>query len=597
MNRKTLAAVAALSAATAFGVEYKWTGAVSSDFAEAGNWLVKEDEAWVATETLPRNEYGYDDIVFDGDAAACSNMPILSSNYILRRVYFRTGGWTLTIAEGATLDLVHGNGGTWNGAGAKIGNEISIYDTSGSGLTNKVTGALHYCPACSFGASEGSILDLDTTITLSRVPPIGSGYGGAQMTYGFYGEGTIHLTGAEFYDTEAQSCVVDGPTIIMDTASGVALKGALKFLRGKIIAKGENMLNSTDTILLKGDATLDLEGHRTGCGVLAFGADGTEDIGADWTGSWINCTNFVLGTQNNTGRLTINSTVTKPIVFADGLRTETWRYGGSLEMRIADNPDLPVEAIFYGPVFAGRSGNNVRNWDINGQTTKSSSDDSAAVKTYGAIALEAGSNRSGDYHKVYIDTTVYVNGPTSEQSALGELGELTVKEHGVLRGSGMVWGLTSKKTRTFLINGMLAPGSVEDPSATLTLSRTSTKNTITYQMNSNSLLRIEPAQDGSCPQVVQTAGTFLIAPPEEGAEETYVAPKIVVSGKYAPAQGRHRVLTVTGALDGQFAPEVVMDFPKSSQYTIEPIYSQSPDGKTFYVDLRVGRIGMAIIVR
>ena len=89
----------------------------------------------------------------------------------------------------------------------------------------------------------------------------------------------------------------------------------------------------------------------------------------------------------------------------------------------------------------------------------------------------------------------------------------------------------------------------------------------------------------------------MIAPPEEGAEEMYVAPKIVVSGAYAPAQGRHRVLTVTGALDEQFAPKVVMDFPKSSQYTIEPIYSQSPDGKTFYVDLRVGRIGMAIIVR
>lgn len=158
MNKTVATLAVGLVAMIGFADEYKWTGVVSTDFTDAANWLVKSGEEWIATETLPRNEYGYDDIVFDGDASQCAHMPVLGENYILRRIFFRSGGWTLTIAEGFTLDLVHGNGGNWNGAGAKIGNEVSIQDASGSGLTNKVTGTLHYCPACSFSASEGSIL-------------------------------------------------------------------------------------------------------------------------------------------------------------------------------------------------------------------------------------------------------------------------------------------------------------------------------------------------------------------------------------------------------------------------------------------------------
>ena len=588
MNRKTLAAVAALFAATTFGVEYKWTGAVSSDFAEAGNWLVRDGALWVATETPPLNEHGTDDIVFEGEVSEGQNMPVLGQDYGLRRIFFRSGGWTLTVDEGFKLSLVHGSGGWGRESETGLMEEPSIIDSSGSGVTNKVSGVLYYNPGCAFTIEKGSILNLDVALNTTA-----TGYKGTQGEIKFFGEGTAVLTGTNNFHGSTQVYRINKTTVVVDMPDAKAFsKYPLYMTDGKLVALQKGQMGNGN-IYLSGDAVVDLGGFYYQ-GNFHFGAS-SSTVSAEWTGFLQNVGDLRMG-ANDTGYSL--SPKAHQVVFpkkVDGPSKWTNNTENN-KIKVGDIPGVEEEIVFNGPL-----GGNVGTNSKNGGSLYFNGLEIAGQTAYGAVSLNAATDFRGIYTRAFITTTLYVNDTgDAGKSSLGS--PLTIKVNpntGVLRGDGvvMLYAGDSAKTPELNVYGTLAPGNVAHTNATLSIGPNGTKIGIVTTMRTNSVFRIQADPAGDCPAVVQNAGTFAIMQPEDGADEAITAPKIVVSGAYAPAQGRHRVLTVTGTLEGQFAPEVVMDFPKSSQYTIEPIYSQSPDGKTFYVDLRVGRIGMAIIVR
>ncbi len=570
----------ALSAA-----EYKWTGAVSSDFTDADNWLVASGDSWAATATPPTNGYGYDDIVFDGVAAECPHMPVLSTNYTLRRIFFRSGGWTLEMEEGVVLDLVHGSGGNWQGQGVNTGNEISIWDESGDGLTNVVRGTLHYIPGCSFSSAADSVLQLDVTINLDR-----GAYGGNQMEYSFTGAGTFLLTGA-VYDTDAQKCIVNGPTIIMDASSGVALEGPVNFRSGKLIAKRDGQL--TGNLYLTGNASIDFGDFASTVSLYFGGAQGSDTTGVAWTGN-ICGTSKVRVSEN--GHIAINPTAL-PVVLDGGVLGYSKWHGTNQYLDIGDIPNEDVDLVVQGPLFTDRSGNNGCTAHFRGRTCDGET-------TYGTISLNAATGFGGNYSKANIETTVFVNDTGVEnKSALGSPISITVNAPtGVLRGNGILMPYTGNNKEssnpTVDIYGILAPGSLANPSATLTIQRSYNKNAVTTTMHQGSVFRVSADGNGALPAVEQKDGTFTLeaataatTDPDTG-DEIPAVPGVTlhITGDTPPAEGVvHRILTAP-TLTGRF-DEVVVDFSGAKGYNCEVLYG------TNYVDFRCSKCGTVVLFR
>ena len=116
-------------------------------------------------------------------------------------------------------------------------------------------------------------------------------------------------------------------------------------------------------------------------------------------------------------------------------------------------------------------------------------------------------------------------------------------------------------------------------------------------MHTNSILRIEADANGDCPKVVQNDGTFALEQPPEGAEETIVAPAIVIGGKYAPAPGWHRVLTVKGTLTGSFSGVRAAEFEGAAKCSAKMrTIVDDVSGET-HVEVKVGMSGLTVIVR
>lgn len=628
MKKQIVATVLAMAASAALAkAQYQWTGAVSSDFADAGNWLVNEGGAWVATETPPQNVYGEDTVIFDGDAEACPHQPEISTDYMIRDLFFRTSGWT--IGGTGSLRLNHCFGGTdYRVGGVQRPNiTIAVTDSSTSG-TNTIAVAFKVTYGYTFDVAEGATVAITGVTSVDNGP--GNNLGSNAKHSRKQGAGTLYLGGVGTADRISDKYVdVAAGTLALgrvnDSGDGVACMGGNLHVNGtgRVIFEAANQVadDKANWWMLADEGTIDFGGYKQVLGKIALGvrADVAKSPTA-WHGEILNASKMYVGTANSGSSAYGNLLVTKEnpetMRITNGLMSECGRYNGiggnSMWFYVADNPDLDVELSIEGSIYEGRTGNL-------GVPVIFTGADPVDSESRGAVALSCINGSAGQYARVHVRTTVYVNETVDGLSSLGNPREVNVSKAGCLRGDGLVKIATAKNQDPDLdIYGELAPGSLANPSATLTFDRTATNYSLDWTMHTNAVFRLEADRAGALPSVEQKQGKFILEHPatiraaleaanaalEEGAVPVdvdaalagIVAPKIVVSGKNAPAAGTHRVLSVTGTLSGEFAPEVELDFPKSSSYTVTPIYSKSADGKTAYVDLKVRKNGMVLLV-
>ncbi len=605
MKNLFFAAVLGLPVLASVADEYQWTGAVGSDFENPGNWLVKSGDVWIATATPPRNGYGLDDIVFDGEPG--SNMPVLGSDYTVRRVFFRSGGWTLDTGD-YTLEVSHGYGGTRPVTGlGTLYDEFGIEDSSGSGVQNTIYGTIKTVPGLKMKVDEGGILRVDAVLTTSR-----GSYGSAQQQFGFFGEGTLILGGdvTNFVngDGSFQRFIMEGGTLRLAKTSGFAVSHPV-LSSGLVIMDADNQIPGTygksngGPWYLSGNTVVDINHTTQKFRTLALGAKpGSKGTGVAWTGSVLHTENLHFGDGANMDvELIVHPTVAAPVHLDGGLKDACGRWSGKTNFRVSDIPGEPVELILDGPFADGRTGgNDGHNIYFEGNSTHYDETDTDET-TYGAIALNANTTAKSQYFSTYVRTTLFVNGDAATGTSLPVGGVLNVEApHGALRGHGRVMMSTANKqsNRTIDIYGTLAPGSVEQPAGTLTLDRSDTNYTIATILHTNSVFQIMVAPDGSCPQVVQAVGTFQIDGPvaavmEEDVEVSPAAPgaTLLISGDVPPAEGvTHRLLTSNGTLAGTF-DNVVVDFPDANGYNIQVRYG------TNTIDLRVSKIGTIFLTK
>ena len=586
-------------------VEYKWTGAVSSDFTDAANWLVESGGAWVQTATPPTNEYGVDTVVFEGDAATCPNMPVLDIEYFLRKIEFRTSGWTISGTGRICLNHRYG-GNDYRVDGVQHGNinGPSLVDSSGSG-TNEIATDFRVAYGYEIDVAEGGTLAITGLTTCDNGP--GNNLGSAQKHSLKTGDGTLLLggVGSTGKFTEKYMEVTAGTLQLGRTSDGTtgvaALAGTLHVRgTGKVVYLADNQVtDNKDWWMLGGNGTIDFNGHAQTLAQIACGvAANTATVGGDWTGAVLNSEKVRVGTANSGsssyGHFLVNTAISQPVVLESGIDTNCGRYNGTggnaLWYYIGDNPNLDAELIIGGTVFPGRTGNN----GVPIHFTASTPSDGS----YGAVLLECVNGSGGQYARAFIETTVYVNDNGAETSSLGQPRELTVTETGVLRGNGVVAIDTGKSAvPKFDIYGTLAPGSTNNV-GTLRFTRSATNVGLTTTMHTNSVFRVVADETGTLPSVNQDTGTFVLeaataatTDPDTG-DEIPAAPGVTlrITGATPPAEGvTHRILTAP-TLTGKF-DEVEVDFPGAKGYHYEVIYGAN------YVDFRCSRIGTVVLFR
>lgn len=577
---------------------------MDSDFATPGNWLVRSGGSWVATATAPANNYGYDDIFFEG--APTANMPVLSSDYTIRRVFFLSGGWTLDTGN-FILEVSHGYGGGRKlDNGATLYDEFGLVDSSGSGITNVVRGTVMTIPGLKIQVDAGSFLLIDGVLTTQR-----GGYSGAQQQFGFSGNGTLILGGdaTNFVngDGSFQRFNMSGGILHLAKTAGAAIS-APNVSSGTIILDANEQITTmygksvTAPWILNGTASVDVNHVTQSFRTIAFGAkNGDKATGVPWSGAIHNTDNLTMG-NGVACEIIVHPTVSAPVVFDGGVKDSCGRWSGSTQFLVSDLPDEPVELVFNGPFANGRTGGNdghavyfkgnTTHFDATGEDETS----------HGAIAFHANTTAKSQYFAIYVQTTVFANGDAATGTAIPVGGTFRVDApHGVLRGHGKVAMSTENKQsdRTLDVYGTLAPGSIEQPAGTLTFDRSATNYKMTTVMHTNSVFRVETAPGGALPAVVQASGLFQIDGPiaaTEDPESGETVPGVpgctlLVTGAVPPAEGVHRLLTTpANGLSGTF-DEVVLDFPGSRGYQCFVEYG------TNTVDFRCSRLGSLFLIQ
>ncbi len=171
---KTLIQLAALvilimlCAAPTFGDTYTWTGATSTNFAVAGNWLVGGNIPAVGPGAS-------DDAVFGGTITA--NQPALNANQIINSISFQTpsGNWTL-------------NAGTFN---------LTINSAAGISTVGQISGTNTISGNITLGAAQTWVIGTGGTLAVSAVI---TGAAGNNLTVGTSGNtGVLALSSANTY--------------------------------------------------------------------------------------------------------------------------------------------------------------------------------------------------------------------------------------------------------------------------------------------------------------------------------------------------------------------------------------------------------------
>lgn len=176
MKLRFAALLGALFAVAAQAATYTWTGAVSTDFADAGNWLV----GGVVPATPPANNDGDAGDTVILPATVTGNQPVLSANWNLRELRFDGSGWTF--ATGAYTNKVgrYGNGVVCtygSGSSTFSGNlQLGSIDPTGPGWdiadggTLRINGTIgRYAQTSGNGAIRkrgGGTLELNTGTSL-----------------------------------------------------------------------------------------------------------------------------------------------------------------------------------------------------------------------------------------------------------------------------------------------------------------------------------------------------------------------------------------------------------------------------------------------
>lgn len=615
---------AVLATSAALGANYKWTGAVSSDFADAGNWLKDEGGAWVATETPPANEYNTDDIYFDGVAAECPNMPVLSTRWKLHRVYFLTGGWTIsaTTVDGATgdLQLVKGYGGT-GGTGDYRGvvDDTAIFADNTDGLVNEISCRLYQPAGLRVSVAEGAKLVLSGKIDIVSGD---SGLGSQSQRMGFFGGGDLVIAGSVSNAKLARYLEMSSGRLYLANTSGRAVQGNLDVKGGQVIVQGDDQFGE-GSLFLSGDASIDFGGYKFAPGGDFFFGGKYNGTPLAWTGS-ISGTENIRTTSNDKG--IVVTPLSKQVILIDFPGPAGWKKNSdNRKIRVGDIPGVDEELVLNGPLFNNTKGNYggsvyFNGWEDDGTTT------------YGSVSLNAATGFGGIYTRAFVSTTLYVNGTTEGTSALGN--PLTIKVNpstGVLRGDGVVtpYAGDAEKAPAVNVYGTLAPGSVANPSGTLAFQRSGTKVDIMVTMYTNSIFRVEADESGACPKVVQNDGTLTLQTAEsvraaleaqnaaiaeanaaleegdtpaelidiEAAMVGVASPKIVIGGDYAPSHGWHRVLTVKGTLVGSFGGVEAEGFPYADRYTtaMRTVVDEAT-GET-HIEIKAAKSGMAVLLK
>jgi hypothetical protein len=541
--------------------QYKWTGAASTDFATAGNWLVDAAGTWVATATPPANTYGADTIVFEG--APTANMPVLGADWKLHSIQFRSAGWTLDTGA-FTLELVQYYVNYY------LGVPKAVAVTSEGEGQNTILGTLWFNGGGYVTAADGSTLSHVGIITNST----DGGLSGTTKQLGFGGQGTLRLGGGSTNPGQDRFNM-EGGTLLLEKSSGLAI-GQLRATHGLVKLMGANQIPSAVTWCLSGDASIDFNGYAQSVNTIGIGSSPDSiTVGAPWSGTLKSTQTLQIGNYNNNsnlGSLTVNSNVTHPVVFEGGLDSLNGRYSGTgCSLRIGNSTN-DVDLVVDGPLLAGNTGNNATTLKILGATAD-------GVFSVGTMALTQSTDWGGTYAKLYLSAHLLANAQDGSSIGLPSVVEVQAP-YGVLGGHGLVRTATGTPVSVF---GTLCPGSPTQPSGILTIGQSSANVSVVLQTNST--YRVAVAADGSCPQL-QLNGPLTI-----NADVT-----LRVSGDAAPASGvAHTVLRHTGARTGVFEENIVAEFPGAAACSAKLSYEV--DGAGGRVVLRFAPACTVVAIR
>lgn len=528
---------------------YLWVGTRSRDFEDNCNWLVRTDEGFVRPETPPANEYGKDDVYFAGDASQCPNMPLLTAtNHIVHQVRFLTSGWTIDAAHVDPLDeasafcklqVAKGYGG-WGGNGVYKGkgDEVGLVVEAGAvGGTNTITAPLYQPAGLKVSVPEGTTLRLSGKVEITDA---GTGLGSASKRMGFQGGGVLILDG-DVANSGMSRCFTmsEGLLVLAKSAVAAISGGSANFAGGKVEMLDKSQVGGK--MFVSGDMTIDFGGFDFNNGNdLIFGAEYDKTgTGIAWTGSIANTGNVQF---NKGSSLIVNPTATQ-VVFDGGLKGPRNWHGSDQWFKVADNPSLDEELVFDGPLFNNESNHkdygsrvHLLGWTCDG------------VASCGAVSFNAGTQWSGAYSKLFVETTVYDNA-SDGLGGLGAPAEVTVSAaNGVLGGHGLLRTRTADVPVT--VYGAIAPGSPAQRSGTLTVGEAEAN--VTTAFRTNSVLCIRADADGACPKLRQYGAVSLQAIGADESDAAVALPRVRVTGPVAPRPGRHEILRVTGTLDGAF---------------------------------------------
>ncbi len=585
-------------AASAPDGAYLWTGRTDRDFENPGNWAVKTGGAWTAAASAPANAYGEADIYFAGDASQCPNMPLLTVNHIVHQIHFLSSGWTIDAARSdplddtsafCTLQVAKGYGG-WGGSGVYggHGDEIGILDeaSAADGGTNTIAAPLYQPGGLKVDVAAGAVLRLDGKLDLNST---GTGLGSQSVRMGFFGEGTLVLSGTDGNTAVSRSFEMTAGRLVLAKDPNVAAvcvnNGGFDVRGGRVemLADGQfRNSKSPATLYLSGDSVVDFGGHACGsyAGDLVFGAKYSDSgVGAVWTGSITNTANVQLPRDRS---LVVNPTSAR-VVFDGGLKGPHNWHGANEYFKVADIPGLDEELVFDGPLFDNDTGNYGSTANFQGRTCD-------GVFSVGAVSLNAPTSLAGTYAKVYINATVYANA-SDGNGALGKPAVFEVQApFGVLGGHGKA--RTNAADVPVTVYGTVAPGSPARRSGTLTVGEEGATASVAFM--TNSVLSVGADADGTLPRLMVHGGVSLQTVPDGAADAA--APRVRITGPVVPKFGRQEILRATGAFSGAFDENVERQVAESERTGVYSLLTVT-EGTDTVVYLRHSPVGLFMRLR
>ncbi len=265
-----------------------WTGAIDTDWNNAGNWSCGSIPTALTDVTIPnvtnKPVIGAAALCRDITINAGSSLTITGSNALTV-----SGNWTNNGTFTANSSTVNFNGGGQTITGTSVFNNVIV---SGNGAKTITTANF----------TVGGILSMEETGTLSAAPTYGAS---ATLQYNTV---TARTSGAEWLN----SFVATGGVVISNTGAITANAAKVFNTSVKLTVNAAAALNMANLLLTLGGDLINNNGTITGSGGVTINGNGTQSIGSftnTGTVSMLKGGGTATLTDNiNGGALTINGT-------------------------------------------------------------------------------------------------------------------------------------------------------------------------------------------------------------------------------------------------------------------------------------------------